>query len=79
MVESGSLKEYVVNNIIGLINEMELDGETIQDILEQTGMDEQMYKQLTVKYNLHNYYILNCEICITSKYSRYQNVLLQYI
>lgn len=51
MVESGSLKEYVVNNIIGLINEMELDGETIQDILEQTGMDEQMFKQLSVKYN----------------------------
>jgi len=52
MVESGSLKEYVVNNIIGLIKEMELDGETIQDILEQTGMDEQMFNQLTVKFNL---------------------------
>ena len=51
MVESGSLKEYVVNNIIGLIKEMELDGETVQDILEQTGMDEQMYKQLSVKYS----------------------------
>ena len=39
-----------VNTIIGLINEMELDGETVQDILEQTGMDEQMYKQLSVKF-----------------------------
>jgi preprotein translocase subunit Sec63 len=51
MVESGSLKEYVVNSVVELINGMELDGETIQDILEQTGMDEQMYKQLNVKFN----------------------------
>lgn len=48
MIKAGSLKEYVVNSIIGLINEMELDGETMQYILEQTAMDEQMHRQLVM-------------------------------
>lgn len=48
MVKAGGLKEYVVNSIIGLINKMELDGETMQYILVQTAMDEQMHRQLVM-------------------------------
>ena len=32
-------------------NLWELDGETMQYILEEVGMDEQMHKQLNVKFN----------------------------
>jgi hypothetical protein len=43
-----------VNKIEVLISKLKsayLDGETTQYILEQIGMDYQMYKQLNVKYN----------------------------
>lgn len=40
-----------VEVLISKIKSADLDGETIQYILEQIGMDYQMYKQLNVKYN----------------------------
>jgi len=40
-----------VKNIIEMIKEKDVDGETMQYILEQTGLDYQMYKQLNVEYN----------------------------
>jgi len=39
-----------VKDIIEMIKEREVDGENMQHILEETGMDFQMYKQLNVKY-----------------------------
>ena len=54
MVKAGSLEEYSVNSIIGLINEMELDGETMQYILEQTAMDEQMHRQLVMSKHVED-------------------------
>jgi len=38
-----------LDSIMSLMNE--LDGETIQYILEKIGMDEQIYNQLKVKNN----------------------------
>jgi hypothetical protein len=39
-----------VKKIIELIKEIDIDGETMQYILEKVGMDEQMYSQLLHKY-----------------------------
>jgi hypothetical protein len=44
-----------VNNIIEMIKEEDVDGETMQYILEKVGMDYQMYKQLNVEYNDENF------------------------
>tara|TARA_R100001594_G_scaffold14471_1_gene30744 strand:+ start:4409 stop:4801 length:393 start_codon:yes stop_codon:yes gene_type:complete len=38
------------NDIIKAIKERDIDGETMHSILEQTGLDYQMYKQLNVEY-----------------------------
>ena len=37
-----------VNNIIQMLKEMDMDGETMQYILKQTGMEEQMLRQLVM-------------------------------
>lgn len=40
-----------IKEVISILrDEMDLDGETMQYILEQVGMDEQMAIQLTTKY-----------------------------
>ena len=39
-----------INSIVNQLNDMEVDGETMQVILEEVGMDEQMYKQLNNKF-----------------------------
>ena len=44
------MNELKVQQIIETLHEMEVDGETMQYILEQVGMDEQMAIQLTTKY-----------------------------
>ena len=41
----------LVEEIIEKLKDADLDGETIQYILEKIGMDYQMYKQLNVKYD----------------------------
>jgi len=45
-----STENNKLESIILLMNE--LDGETIQYILEQIGMDEQLYSQLKIKEEL---------------------------
>ena len=45
------IKANKVKALISKIKSAYLDGETTQYILEQIGMDYQMYKQLNVKYN----------------------------
>jgi hypothetical protein len=39
-------KNKIVNNIISQLKEIDVDGETMEYILKQVGMDEQMLKQL---------------------------------
>ena len=39
-----------VERIISLLNEIEVDGETMQYIIEKVGMEEQMLKQLILTY-----------------------------
>ena len=39
-----------VETIISLLNEIEVDGETMQHIIEKVGMEEQMLKQLILTY-----------------------------
>jgi hypothetical protein len=39
-----------VETIISLLNEIEVDGETMQYIIEKVGMEEQMLKQLILTY-----------------------------
>tara|TARA_R110001592_G_scaffold119065_2_gene321905 strand:+ start:189 stop:614 length:426 start_codon:yes stop_codon:yes gene_type:complete len=45
------IKTYKTEVLISKLKSADLDGETTQYILEQIGMDYQMYKQLNVKYN----------------------------
>ena len=40
-----------IDSIIKMIKDTNIDGEHMQYILEQVGMDYQMYKQLNVEYN----------------------------
>jgi len=46
------MNESTVLEVIKILRDMEVDGETMQYILEQVGMDEQMAVQLTTKYPL---------------------------
>ena len=39
-----------VETIISLLNEIEVDGETMQHIIEKVGMEDQMLKQLILTY-----------------------------
>jgi len=40
--------EFKTNFIIQFLKEMDVDGETMQHILEQIGMEEQMLRQLVM-------------------------------
>ena len=46
--EWGSGDAAIINSIIATLNSIEVDGETMQYILRNTGMNEQMLKQLMV-------------------------------
>jgi len=46
--------ETITEDIIEMIKERDIDGATMQYILERTGLDYQMYKQLNVEYNDKN-------------------------
>ena len=39
-----------VETIISLLNEIEVDGETMQYVIEKVGMEDQMLKQLILTY-----------------------------
>ena len=41
--------EARINYVIYLLSEMDVDGETMQYILEQVGMEEQMLRQLVMQ------------------------------
>ena len=41
--------EYAVHHIIDMLRTIDIDGETMEYILEQVGMEEQMFKQLSSK------------------------------
>lgn len=43
-------EENKTNEVISILKEMEVDGDTMQYILEEVGMDEQMAIQLATKY-----------------------------
>jgi hypothetical protein len=46
--------EFKTNFIIQFLKEMDVDGETMQYILEQVGMEEQMLRQLVMSAdNVH--------------------------
>jgi len=54
-----NLKVQRVHEIITMLREIDVDGETMQYILEKVGMEDQMLKQLIStadEYNL-NYYL----------------------
>jgi hypothetical protein len=44
------MTEVKIQQVIKALHDMEVDGETMQYILEQVCMDEQMAIQLTTKY-----------------------------
>tara|TARA_R100001594_G_scaffold106540_1_gene141019 strand:- start:1680 stop:2069 length:390 start_codon:yes stop_codon:yes gene_type:complete len=44
-------EDETTEDIIEMIKERDIDGATMQYILERTGLDYQMYKQLNVEYN----------------------------
>ena len=45
-----STKEVLIKSVIQTLAAMEVDGETMQYILEEVGMDEQMAVQLSIMY-----------------------------
>ena len=49
-IEEDDKDESDVKRIINILKQANLDGETLQYILEELGMDEQMWKQLNVTY-----------------------------
>lgn len=44
-------RNTIVNIIIALLQEIEIDGETMEHIINEVGMRDQMISQLGVKYN----------------------------
>ena len=46
MEEGITVNHHLVQTVIDILNEIEVDGETMQHILEKTGMEWQMLRQL---------------------------------
>jgi len=42
-------KELVADQVIGMLNSIEVDGETMQHILKNTNMEDQMLRQLLLQ------------------------------
>lgn len=51
-----------VETIISLLNEIEVDGETMQHILEKVCMEEQMLKQLILTYPADALQVISNEV-----------------
>jgi hypothetical protein len=51
-----------VETIISLLNEIEVDGETMQYIIEKVGMEDQMLKQLILTYPSQAIQIISDEV-----------------
>ena len=50
MMSVDSNVNSAVLQVLSILKDANIDGETMQYILEELGMDEQMWKQLNVKY-----------------------------
>ena len=50
MADNKSQYQLTVDNIISTLRHIDVDGETLEYILEELGMDEQLAKQLLLKY-----------------------------
>jgi len=50
MMDTDSNANTAVLQVLSILKHADIDGETMQHILEELGMDEQMWKQLNVKY-----------------------------
>jgi len=48
-----------INHIIQTLNEMDVDGETMQYIIEQVGMEKQMLHQLKNDYHVTRFEVIN--------------------
>ena len=46
MEEGITVNHFLVQTVIDVLNEIEVDGETMQHILKETGMEWQMLRQL---------------------------------
>jgi hypothetical protein len=46
MEEGITVNHFLVQTVIDILNEIEVDGETMQHILKETGMEWQMLRQL---------------------------------
>jgi hypothetical protein len=51
-----------VDTIISLLNEIEVDGETMQHIIEKVGMEDQMLKQLILTYPANAIQVISHEV-----------------
>jgi hypothetical protein len=51
-----------VDTIISLLNEIEVDGETMQHIIEKVGMEDQMLKQLILTYPADAIQVISHEV-----------------
>ena len=51
MTQSKKSYSVAVEEVISMLNHMDVDGETMQYILKETGMDYQMLKQLMLTSN----------------------------
>lgn len=48
-IDDDKEKKLIVTNVINMLKDINVDGETMQHIIEQVGMSEQMLKQLAIK------------------------------
>jgi len=51
--------QQIINQIILQLKQMEVDGETMEYIIEQVGMKEQMLHQLKNDYNVTRFEVIN--------------------
>ena len=52
MTQSKKSYSVAVEEVISMLNHMDVDGETMQYILKETGMDHQMLRQLMLTSNI---------------------------
>ena len=51
-----------VDTIMSLLSEIEVDGETMQHIIEKVGMEDQMLKQLILTYPANAIQVISHEV-----------------
>ena len=52
MEEGITVNHHLVQTVIDILNEIEVDGETMQHILKETGMEWQMLRQLMLTMSI---------------------------